>query len=78
MRLWGCGQRAGVVQAQHHIHSPFAEGADDAVAPDLDREIDARPTLYWTSMPSRRSSLRPRTDVQQETDALIFISKTLT
>ena len=37
MRLWGCGQRASVVQAQRHIHSPFAAGADDGVAPDGDR-----------------------------------------
>lgn len=37
MRLWGCGQRASVFQAQRHIHSLLAKRAGDAVAPDRDR-----------------------------------------
>jgi hypothetical protein len=32
-RLWVCGQRASVVQAQRHIHSRVAERTGDRVAP---------------------------------------------
>jgi len=35
--LWGCGQRASVVQAQRHIHSPSAERSGDGVAPHRHR-----------------------------------------
>src|SRR5689334_11336697 len=36
-RLWACGQRVSVVQAQRHVHSPLAERTGDAIAPDCHR-----------------------------------------
>ena len=37
LRLWVCGQRASVVQAQRHIHSLGAERITHAVAPHRHR-----------------------------------------
>src|SRR5262249_19788400 len=33
LRLWACGQRASVVQAQRHVHSRVEESSADALAP---------------------------------------------
>jgi hypothetical protein len=32
LRLWACGQRGSVVQAQHHVHNRFAVSTADAFA----------------------------------------------
>lgn len=50
LRLWACGQRASVVQAQRHVHSRVGASVADAVAPDGHRRAMAERLMRATGV----------------------------